>query len=341
MIKVGLVGFGFMGHMHTQCHVAAGESKIAAVADVDPAKRDEAKEKFGCEVYASIEDMLASADIDMVDICTPTYQHAGQVITAANAGKHILCEKPMAMTVEECDKMIEAVGKAGVTFMIAQVIRFWPEYQVVKEIVDSGKYGKVQWVSASRLSPPANWAWDKWLWDPSRSGGGVMDLHVHDQDYIAYLIGAPKKIQAQGTRGPGGGLDAVQALGWGHASGANSCAEGSLIMSETYPFNMSLKVVCEKASIKLDSGSDPTLMVYPNEGEAYAPELPSADIGESTETSGNLSSLGGYYNEIKYFVGCLNAGKKPDVVTPEQAREAVKICLAITKSAETGQTVEL
>ncbi len=341
MIKVGLVGYGFMGHMHSQCHAAAGESKIVAVADVDPAKRDEAKEKYNCEVYASVEEMLKSADIDMVDICTPTYLHAEHVVAAANAGKHILCEKPMAMSVEECDKMIDAVNKNGVTMMVAQVIRFWPEYQVVKELIDSGKLGKVQWLSARRLSPPANWAWEKWLWDPKRSGGGVMDLHVHDQDYIAYLLGAPKKVQAQGTKGPGGGLDAVQALGWGHSSGANSYAEGSLIMSETYPFNMSMVIACEKASIKLDSGADPSLMVYPNEGEPYAPELPSPEIGESTETSGNLSSLGGYYNEIKYFVGCLKEGKKPTVVTPEDGREAVKICLAITKSAETGQTVEL
>lgn len=341
MIKVGLVGYGFMGHMHSQCHVAAGESKIVAVADVDPAKRDEAKEKYNCEVYASVEEMLKSADIDMVDICTPTYLHAEHVVAAANAGKHILCEKPMAMSVEECDKMIDAVNKNGITMMVAQVIRFWPEYQVVKELIDSGKLGKVQWLSARRLSPPANWAWEKWLWDPKRSGGGVMDLHVHDQDYIAYLLGSPKKVQAQGTKGPGGGLDAVQALGWGHSSGANSYAEGSLIMSETYPFNMSMVIACEKASIKLDSGADPSLMVYPNEGEPYAPELPSPEIGESTETSGNLSSLGGYYNEIKYFVGCLKEGKKPTVVTPEDGREAVKICLAITKSAETGQTVEL
>lgn len=341
MIKVGLVGYGFMGHMHSQCHAAAGESKIVAVADVDPAKRDEAKEKYNCEVYASVEEMLKSADIDMVDICTPTYLHAEHVVAAANAGKHILCEKPMAMSVEECDKMIDAVNKNGVTMMVAQVIRFWPEYQVVKELIDSGKLGKIQWLSARRLSPPANWAWEKWLWDPKRSGGGVMDLHVHDQDYIAYLLGAPKKVQAQGTKGPGGGLDAVQALGWGHSSGANSYAEGSLIMSETYPFNMSMVIACEKASIKLDSGADPSLMVYPNEGEPYAPELPSPEIGESTETSGNLSSLGGYYNEIKYFVGCLKEGKKPTVVTPEDGREAVKICLAITKSAETGQTVEL
>jgi len=341
MIKVGLVGYGFMGHMHSQCHVAAGESKIVAVADVDPAKRDEAKEKFACEVYESIQDMLASADIDMVDICTPTYLHCEQVVAAAKAGKSILCEKPMALSVEECDSMINAAKSADVTIMIAQVIRFWPEYQVVKEIVDSGKYGKVQWLSARRLSPPATWGWQGWLWDPKKSGGAVLDLHVHDQDYIAYLLGSPKKIQAQGTKGPGGGFDAVLAIGSGHANGVKSYAEGSLIMSETFPFGMSLVVSMDKASIKLDSGAVPSLMVYPAEGEPFAPELPAPEIGASTETSGNLSSLGGYYNEIKYFLGCLKAGKQPDIVTPEDAKEAVRICLAVAKAAETGKEIEL
>ncbi|MCE5315090.1 MAG: Gfo/Idh/MocA family oxidoreductase [Armatimonadota bacterium] len=341
MIKVGLVGYGFMGDMHAQCHNAAGESRIVAVVDVDEAKRDKAKKKIGCDVYATIDDMLASADVDMVDICTPTFLHAEHAVAAARAGKHILCEKPMAMTVAECDKMIDAVNKAGVTMMIAQVIRFWPEYQVVKKIVDSGRYGNVMWVSARRFSPPASWAWEKWLWDPKRSGGGVLDLHIHDQDYIAYLLGSPKQVFAQGVRGPGGGLDAVQAMGFGHKSGARSFAEGSLIMSETYPFNMALIVSLQTACIKLDTGLDQSLMVYPNECEPFAPDLPSPEIGASTETSGNLSSLGGYYNEIKYFIECLKANKKPEVVTPEDGREAVKICLAVTKSAETGCVVDL
>ena len=341
MIKVGLVGYGFMGKMHSQCYEATGEAKVVALADVESDRRDEAKAKLGCETYKSIEDMLASADIDTVDICTPTYLHEEHVVASAEAGKDIMCEKPMSLTLESCDRMIAAVNKVGVKMMIGQVIRFWPEYQVIKKLVDSGKYGKVQWLSARRFSPPANWAWQDWLADPAKSGGGILDLHIHDQDFIAYLIGLPKKIQARAVPGCKGGLESVQALGWGHESGANSYAEGSLAMAPGYAFNMALIVECEKASIKLDIGDDPSLMVYPFDGEPFAPELPAVDVGSSTETQGNIGSLGGYYNEIKYFVDCVTSGKRPEIVTPETAREAVRLCLAVRKSAETGDVVNL
>ena len=341
MIRVGLVGYGFMGGMHSQCYAATGDAKVVALADIEPERREAAKAKLACETYDSIEAMLASADIDVVDICTPTYLHEGHVIAAAGAGKDIMCEKPMGLTLAACDAMIDAVKSAGVKMMVGQVIRFWPEYQVIKQIVDSGEHGKVQSVSAKRLSPPATWAWQDWLADPTKSGGAIHDLHIHDQDYIAYLIGSPKKIQSRAIKGRKGGLDSVQTLAWGHESGASSYAEGSLMMAPTFPFTMELLVNCESASIGYCSGCDPSLTVYPFDGEPYCPELPEAKVGASSETGGNISSLGGYFNEIRYFVDCIKAGKAPTIVTPETAREAVRICLAARKSVETGEAVEL
>ena len=341
MIKVGLIGYGFMGHMHAQCYGATGQASVAALVDPEPDRRKEAEAKLGCRTFAAISDLLDSNEVDMVDICTPTYLHEEQVIAVAKAGKPILCEKPMSLSVESCDRMIAAVKDADVPMMTGQVIRFWPEYQVVKDIVDSGKYGRIEWLSARRLSPPPTWAWHGWLLDPARSGGAVLDLHIHDQDYIAWLIGTPKKIQANGILGPKGGVDSVLALGWEHKNGAKSFAEGSLVLAPTFPFNMSLLVACEKATIRLDSGGSPSLMVYPFEGEPFAPSLPAPKVSVSSDAQGNIGSLGGYYNEIKYFLDCLAAGKKPEVVTPQDAREAVRISLAVRESAITGNTVRL
>jgi predicted dehydrogenase len=341
MIKVGLVGYGFMGHMHAQCHEATGQARIVGLADVEPDRRKEAEEKLKCRAFGSLAEMLGSADIDMVDICTSTYLHEEMAIAAAKAGKHILCEKPMSLTVESCDRMIKAVKKAGVQMMIAQVIRFWPEYRVIKEIVDSGKFGPVEWLSARRLSPPPTWAWQGWLLDPARSGGAVLDLHIHDLDYIAWLIGLPGKVQACGSLGPKGGIDSVLTLGWEHPEGAKSLVEASLVLAPGFPFNMSLLVACEKATIRFDSAASPSLVVYPMQGETFAPPLPAPKVGVSTETQGNIGSLGGYYNEIKYFLDCLEAGRDPEVVTVENAREAVRFSLAVKESAKTGRTVNL
>jgi predicted dehydrogenase len=341
MIKVGIVGFGFMGHMHAQCYQATGQAKVAAVADVEPDKRQEAEEKLKCIAFPSLAELLETAEIDLADVCVPTYLHEEMVVAAAKAGKNILCEKPMAMTVKSCDRMIEAATKAGVKMMIGQVIRFWPEYQVIKEIVDSGKFGRVEWLSARRLSPPPTWAWQGWLLDPARSGGAVHDLHIHDLDYVNWLLGAPKKILAWGSPGPQGGLDSVVTLGWEHGSGARSAAEGSLALAPGFPFNMALLVACEKATIRFDSAATPSLMVYPFQGESFAPALPAPSIGVSAETLGNIGSLGGYYNEIKYFLECLEAGRFPKVVTLQDAREAVRLSLAAAESAKSGKIVSL
>jgi len=341
MIKVGLVGYGFMGHMHAQCHEATGQARIVGLADGQAERRKEAEDKLKCRAFGSLGEMIASTEIDMVDICTPTYLHEEMVVAAAKVGKHILCEKPMSLTVESCDRMIDTVRQAGVRMMVAQVIRFWPEYQVVKEIVESGKFGRVEWLSARRLSPPPTWAWQGWLLDPARSGGAVLDLHIHDLDYIAWLVGAPRMVQACGSPGPKGGIDSILTLGWEHGSGAKSLAEGSLVLAPGFPFNMSLLVACEKATIRFDSSASPSLVVYPMEGETYAPPLPAPQIGVSTETQGNIGSLGGYYSEIKYFLDCLEAGKAPEVVTLKEAREAVRFSLAVRASAKSGKTVKL
>ena len=340
MIKVGLVGYGFMGHMHAQCYEAAG-AKVEALADGEPDRRREAAEKLKCATFPSLDELLGSAAVDLVDICTPTYLHEELVLAAARAGRNIMCEKPMSLTVASCDRMIEAVAAAGVAFMTGHVIRFWPEYQVIKEILDSGKYGRVDWVSARRLSPPPTWAWQGWLLDPAKSGGGVLDLHIHDLDYIQWILGMPKKVLAAAGSGPKGGQDSVMTVAWGHDAGAKSSAEGSLYLAPGFPFHMALLVACEKATIRFDSGAAPTLVIYPFEGGSFAPALPEPKVGVSSEPQGNIGSLGGYYNEIKYLLDCLEAGRKPGVVTPQEARESVRFSLAVAESARTGKIIDL
>ena len=341
MIKVGLVGYGFMGKMHSECYQATGEAKVVAVADVEPDRREDAKAKYGCETYESIQRMLASADIDVVDICTPTYLHEEHVAAAAASGRDIMCEKPMSLGVESCDRIIAAVNKAGVKMMVGQVIRFWPEYQVIKELVDSGKHGKVLWLSATRRGAIPTYAWRDWYAEPAKSGGAILDLHIHDLDYISYLVGSPKKVQTRAVPGRKGALDTAMTLGWGHGDGITTHAEGTLALAPGFPFTMALLVACEKAAINYDLATNPTLMVFPFDGEPFAPKLPDPGVGASSSAGGNISDLGGYFNEIKYFVDCLKAGKKLEIVTPETAREAVRICLAARKSAETGEIVSL
>ena len=340
MLKVGLVGYGFMGHMHAQCYTASGDAKVVALCDIDPEKRKEAEDKYSAKTFDNIEAMLNECELDIVDVCVPTFLHEEMVVKAAKKVKNIMCEKPMSTSVEACENMINACKENDVILMFGQVIRFWPEYQVIKGFVDSKEFGDVQYISAQRRSPFPT-SWENWYADEAKSGGGALDLHIHDIDYINYIFGKPKAVFAQGTPGPGTGINGINTqLIYG--DGKRAAAEGILHLKKAFPFVMTLLVQFDKASIKLDTSAETTLVVYKEDGSEYIPELPKVEVGKSTETSGNISDLGGYFLELKYFIDCVKAGKKPEILTPEDAMLAVKVCLAAIKSAKNnGEIVNL
>jgi len=163
MVKVGIIGLGFMGRMHLEDYQKHPEVKIVAVSDTIAKKLkgdlsgggniSTEKDIFdftGIRTYEEADELIADEDVDLVDICLPTHLHAEFTIKALNKGKHVLCEKPMAGCLEECDSMIEAAEKAGKKLMIGQCLRFWPEYEVLKDYVENGKMGKLVYLSCFR-----------------------------------------------------------------------------------------------------------------------------------------------------------------------------------------------
>jgi predicted dehydrogenase len=174
----------------------------------------------------------------------------------------------------------------------------------------------------------------------SASGGAGFDMHIHDQDFIAELIGPPQKVLALRTPGCLGG-DSVQTLGWEHKDNAKSYAEASLALPSGFPFAMALLVVLEQGTIRFDSSQTPSLIVYPASGGESVPKVPAPAAVGTLKGVGNIEALAGYFNEISYFIDCVKTGKSPEVVTLEDARQAVRICLAVLDSAKTGRIIEL
>ncbi len=338
MIRIGLVGYGFMGKMHAECYKASGKGQVVALADVEADRRDQAAEKYGCRTFDNIEALLDGAEVDAVDICTPTYLHEEHALAAIRAGKDIFCEKPLALTNESCERIVSAAKAAGIKLQVGHVVRFWPDLQVVKSVIDSGRLGKPVWASARRLSPPATWAWEGWLQDPVRSGGAILDLHIHDLDFLTWLLGRPTHVMSSGVRTATGAFDTALTTLIDHSEGVTSQAEGCLAMPDGFPFTNQLLVMCEKGSILFDLTSSPSVIIRPEGASEEYPEIPSVDAG-SAEAGGNVSSLGGYLNEIVYFLDCIHHGRHPEVITPEEAAFAVKICLAATESAATKRVV--
>ena len=339
MIGVGLVGVGFMGKMHFGVHQESERSRIVAICDVnedklngdwssiggnidDPSARS--VDLTGINTYAKIGDLLKDPEVDLVDITLPTYLHSENTIKALKAGKHVLCEKPIALTLPKADRMLAAAAKAKGKFMVAQCIRWWPEYAKTRELIAEKKYGRVVSAVFQRVSPTPTWGWQNWLQDHKKSGGACIDLHLHDIDYINYLFGKPPSVTVTGVTKTSGGLDHMVTSYNYETDNFMVVAEGNWMLHPAAPFEMSFTIVCDKATIVYSSAKEKTLVVYLKDGTEEYPDFTPGD---------------GYHNEIEYFLACIENDDTPSVCTPAEAREALVVAWAEIDSWKNGKTV--
>ena len=340
MVKVGILGVGFMGKMHFNTYSAYSKSKVVALADLDPKKLagdwssiggniEDAREAqvnlSGLHLHAKPADLFADPDVDVVDITLPTFVHAKYAVAALKAGKHVICEKPMGITLKQCDQMIAAAKAARRQLFIAHCIRFWPEHATLKKIIDSKKYGKVLSATFWRKSLTPTWSWDNWLMDPKRSGSAAVDLHIHDTDYVNYVFGVPKAVRSTGVVGAvsKGGVDHLVTQ-YIYPKGPQVTAEGGWAMPPGFGFTHGFCVVLEKATIEHDIKGQIPFTVHTAKGKTLTPKMPKDD---------------GYVAELKHFVQCIGKGEKSKVVTAADARNALAVALAETRSVKTGKVV--
>ena len=328
MIKVGIVGCGFMGGMHAACYAALENLgvKVTAVADPRESFARELAAKSGAAVYAAGMELIAQADVDVVDICLPTDLHVAHAVAAMEAGKNVFVEKPICLKEEEMALLLQTEAKTGVKVQVGQVIRQWSEYKWLKQAVDAGTYGKVLSGHFRRLSSKPTWASENWLHDVTRSGGVTVDMHIHDVDFIRYLLGEPVSVQSAAGRDAEGVIQHIMSL-FTFDNGAAVMAEACWDHPADFPFTATFTVRLEKATIALESGK---LMVYPWEGAAFQPEL-AREFEADNDIGGNISDLGGYYNELKYYVEGLQGKNDLSVAT---VAEAVKSAKLVLKEAE-------
>ncbi|MEI6100797.1 MAG: Gfo/Idh/MocA family oxidoreductase [Eubacteriales bacterium] len=333
-MNVAIIGTGFIGNAHATAIKNSKSLELAAICDVNEQAGQKVANEFSCAFYKDAEQMLKEAKVDIVDICLPTFLHEKYVLLAAEYKKSVICEKPITLTMESMDRMINATKAAGVKFMTAQVVRFWPEYVEIKKLYDAGNFGEVKMVYANRLAQHPNWA--VWQKDPQKSGGGLFDLHLHDIDYLVYLLGAVKTVYAVGWKNDTGCWNHVM-TSLTFTNGASAVAEGAYEMTEKYPFTMSLRIVGETktADYKLIAGfnledvgsSIREAMLYQNGSD---PEKIQAD-----------TTIDAYQAELEYFADCVATDKQPEVVLPESSREVLQVMLAIQSSLESGKAIQL
>ena len=320
MIKVGLIGCGFMGGMHAACYAALADLgvKVTAVADVRP----EYAEKLanGAEIYATGMELIEKADVDVVDVCLPTHLHAAHAVAAMKAGKNVFVEKPIAFKDEDMELILKTEKETGAKVQVGQVIRQWTEYVWLKKAVDAGTFGKIQHAMFRRMSSRPEWAWEGWLHQVDKSGGVAVDMHVHDVDFVRYILGEPDVVKAHAHRDAEGVIQQINAV-YGYGSNVSVAVESGWDYPADFPFTADFRVKFDKATV---IGGGGVVNVYPVGGAAYQAELEEEFQGDN-DIGGNISSLGGYYNELKYFVEGLQGKNDLSVATVAEAIKSVQL----------------
>jgi len=320
MLKIGLIGCGFMGSMHANCYNNIDGVKVTAVADVRPEKAQALASLSGAEIYATGEELIAKADVDVIDICLPTYLHAHHALLSMDKVKYLFIEKPVTLTAEESEMLIKKAKETGTEVQVGQVIRFWDEYVELEKILKAGTYGKVINANFRRLSPLPTWGWEDWLFDAKRSGGAGQDLHIHDVDYVLSLFGEPKSfLSAKSTLGREN--DYVSTLM--KYDDFVVSVEGTWSLPQSYPFTATFRVVFEKATLESAGGK---LMCYEDTGAHEIKIQKEAILGEGY-SGGNISDLGGYFNELLYFTGKAKSGEKIERATLADASASLAFVL--------------
>lgn len=336
MLKVAILGFGFMGRMHYRCWKQRPDVQVVAICDASPqAFDDSAKNRgnlsgaegdvdlAGVTIYRDPEQLYGHEQFDAVSITVPSYLHASCTLRAFEAGVHVLCEKPMALNLSDGTRMIEAARHYGRILQIGHCTRFWPEYAKAREIVNSGVYGRVIAATFQRLSATAARKAGSWFTQEEQSGGVAFDLHIHDTDFVQYLFGMPRAVSSCGATGPEGNLRHMITR-YDYGDKRLIVAEGGWAMMPAFGFVMRFHIALERATLVFDHQAKPTLRICPAEGEVIVPELVQGD---------------GYSEQIAHFARrVLNESVAP-VITPEDAWNSIRIIEAERESVRSGRPV--
>jgi UDP-N-acetylglucosamine 3-dehydrogenase len=321
-MRVGLVGAGFMGGVHLNAYAGIPEVEVVGVADARIESAVAGAEMVGARPYASYEDLVAAEDVEVVDVCLPTAFHRDLALEAAGEGRHVILEKPIARTMEDARQILDAFSGDGPRLYVGHVVRFFPEYVGIKQKIDAGDLGTVGVVRTSRRSPFLL-GWNDWYADWRVSGGVLLDLVIHDFDFLRWALGEVERVYARGLLGREyNRLDYVLAT-LRFEGGAIAHVEGH--WGYPGPFNYSIEVAGSDALLALDSTEPASLQLVGGDPE----EIPDLASGESP-----------YAKELEHFIHCIATGEEP-IVQAQDACEALRIGLAATESVLTGEPVIL
>lgn len=341
-VKVGIIGSQFEADIHADSfRILPDEAEVVAVASPTPGNAAKLAKKYGIpNVYTDYREMLKQTDIEMVTITAPNRLHCQMTQDIANAGKHVVCEKPLCMTLEEADIMIDTCKKQGVLLMYAEELFFTPKYVKAKEMADQGAFGKVYHVKQSEKHFGPHGAW---FWDVNQSGGGVfMDMGCHGIAFVYWFLNRPKllKVTAQmgtyvhadKTKGDDNSLCILEFEG-----GAVGLVEDS--WARRGGMDDRIEVYGSEGVTYANLHMGNALETYSENGYGYAVEKAPTTKGWTYPVFDELYNYG-FPQEMQHFARCVR-GKETPLATGEDGRFVQEVLLAGYQSAGLGAAVNL
>ncbi len=310
MLKVGLVGVGGISHSHIDAWEKMEDAELIAMCDIRPERMEKFTEK---KCYTDFDEMLAENEFDVIDICLPTYLHADFAVKAMEKGINVITEKPISLKEEDIDRVYKTAEKNNVKFMVAQVLRFWPEYELLKEIYETKKYGKLLSGTMTRLGCYPKWSWDGWMMDEKRSGLVPFDLHIHDLDFMVYAFGMPKVAHQFRSKLPDQDFISIS-----YDFGDFQINSEASWYATSYPFTAEFRFQFEDAVVANENGK---MLIHLRDDKKI--DLSEEADGETGDI--NLPKSNAYANEIRYFADCIINNTPVEKVQPEELRCVLNI----------------
>ena len=332
MIQVGIVGLGFMGMIHYLTYRKIPGVRVAAICEVNEKRltgdwtdikgnfgpAGEQMDLSGVATFTKLEDMLAMSELELVDVTLPPAMHSEATIAALGAGKHVFCEKPMSLRLDECERMSAAAQAARRQLFVGHVLPFFPEYAWAYEAARSGRYGKLRGAAFRRVI--SNPAWLRNFWSPDQVGGPLFDLHVHDAHFIRLLFGMPQDVISRGRL-----RDGVPEFWHSHfdygSDGYLVEATSGTLEQQGRAFNHGFEIHFERAAMLFE------FAVLNGAGSYLCPPTLLDEAGKAEQVDlGAGDPMNAFEAELRNVTECVRKNQESEVLNARLAQDAVKLC---------------
>lgn len=311
MLKVGLIGCGGISGAHVPAWQAMDDVELIALCDIRPEKMQRYAVR---KQYTDFDAMLAEKQLDIIDVCLPTYLHCEYALRSMEKGINVITEKPIALREEDVHTLYAAAKKHNVKYMVAQCLRFWDDYDLIKQIYDSGRYGRLLSAHMWRLGSYPGGGWNQWYYKEELSGLIPFDLHIHDLDFLVYAFGLPKDYRFKRQKLPEQDYLSVE-----YDYGDFFITTEASWYQAKYPFTMGFRFQFEEAVVALENKE---LTIYDSHGNRIKPY--SDDVTEN-QSDFELPSGDAYANELRYFADCVKNDRPVEKVDKDSLLAVLKI----------------